>query len=266
MREGGCPLAALALDRKKLAAFSAAAGRFLQFPIGDRRCNRTRASVGNAGGNARPSLDKRDSSGVAPASPQVAYRALLERCIGRPPKKVGRIFGPRRGLRLPAWPRLGHNFANDLAVSIDERHSPLRFIAAERLRGRVKRRARGGVGRVGFLLSTFHVVHHSMIPLRPPHRGVIAPPLRTSVCFSGLPPKADFPILELLPPPALSERRHRGLVRRLVASARVCGLCACKRGGIRHRRGVSSLARQARDPVPNLSVKNVRVAVLRGSD
>jgi len=31
---------------------------------------------------------------------------------------------------------------------------------------------------------------------------------------------------------------------------RVCGLCACKRGGIRHRRGVSSLARQARDPVP----------------
>src|SRR6516165_3668686 len=48
--------AALVLDRKKLAAFSAAAGRFLRFPIGDRRCNRTRASVGNAGGNARPSL------------------------------------------------------------------------------------------------------------------------------------------------------------------------------------------------------------------
>src|SRR5262249_23621722 len=41
---------------KKLAAFSALGGRFLQFPIGDRRCNRTRASVGNAGGNARPSL------------------------------------------------------------------------------------------------------------------------------------------------------------------------------------------------------------------
>src|SRR5262249_46305601 len=110
-----------------------------------------------------PKPYKRDSSGVAPASPQVAYRTLLERCIARPPKKVGRIFGPRRGLRLPAWPRLGHNFANDLAVSIDERHSPLRFIAAERLRGRVKRRARGGLGRVGFLLSTFHVVHHSMI-------------------------------------------------------------------------------------------------------
>src|SRR5262249_12901289 len=52
------PPAALMLDEKKLAAFSAAAGRFLLFPIGDRRCNRTRASVGNAGGNAR----KRDSS------------------------------------------------------------------------------------------------------------------------------------------------------------------------------------------------------------
>src|SRR5262249_7536062 len=50
------PPAALVLDRKKLAAFSAAAGGFLLFPIGDRRCNRTRASVGNAGGNARPSL------------------------------------------------------------------------------------------------------------------------------------------------------------------------------------------------------------------
>jgi hypothetical protein len=48
--------------------------------------------------------------------------------------------------------------------------------------------------------------------------------------------------------------------------ARVCGLCACKRGGIRHHRGVPSLARQARDPVPNLSAKNVRVAVLRASD
>src|SRR5262249_47127670 len=47
---------ALALDRKKLAAFSALGGGFLRFPIGDRRGNRTRASVGNAGGNARPSL------------------------------------------------------------------------------------------------------------------------------------------------------------------------------------------------------------------
>src|SRR5262249_39594691 len=96
----------------RLATFSALGGGFLQFPIGDRRCNRTRASVGNAGGEGRPSLSK-----------------------------------------------------------ASERHSPPRFIAPERLRGRVRRRARGGLGRVGFLLSTFHVVHHSMIPLRPPHRG-----------------------------------------------------------------------------------------------
>ena len=64
IRRGEDPLPVLVLtpagtrasNRKKLAAFSAAAGRFLQFPIGDRRCKRTRASVSNAGGNARPSL------------------------------------------------------------------------------------------------------------------------------------------------------------------------------------------------------------------
>src|SRR5262249_43249593 len=149
MIPGSC---ALALDRKKLAAFLTAACRFLQFPIADRRCNRTRASASKRPVTRAQALQTRaNSSGVAPASTQAAHPALVERCLGRPPKKVGRIFGPRRGLRLPAWPRLGHNFANDLAVSIDERHSPLRFIAAERWRGRVKRRARGGLGRVGFL-------------------------------------------------------------------------------------------------------------------
>src|SRR5262249_29457961 len=50
------PLLQLALDRKKVAAFSALGGGFLLFPLCGRRCNRTRASVGNAGGNARPSL------------------------------------------------------------------------------------------------------------------------------------------------------------------------------------------------------------------
>ena len=161
-RSGGPP--ALALDRKKLAAFSAAAGRFLRFPIGDRRGTRMRASA-----SKRPVTRAQALTNATLAAAGLLHRRsptapCLERCIGRPPKKVGRIFGPRRGLRLPAWPRLGHNFANDLAVSIDERHSPLRFIAAERLRGRVKRRARD-------------VVHHSMIPLRPPHRWVIGPPL-----------------------------------------------------------------------------------------
>src|SRR5262245_20688544 len=43
--------AALALDRKKLAAFSAAAGRFLRFPIGYRRGtrDRSRLSAANCG-------------------------------------------------------------------------------------------------------------------------------------------------------------------------------------------------------------------------
>src|SRR5262249_10743099 len=41
------------LGDKKLVAFSGVAGRFLLFPIGDRRCNRARASVSNAAGNAR---------------------------------------------------------------------------------------------------------------------------------------------------------------------------------------------------------------------
>src|SRR5262245_40089865 len=35
--------------------------------------------------------------------------------------------------------------------------------------------------------------------------------LSISKCFSGLPPKADLPILELLPPPAFSERCLGGL-------------------------------------------------------
>jgi len=39
------------LDGKKLAAFSAAAGRFLRFPIGDRRGTRMRASASNRVGN-----------------------------------------------------------------------------------------------------------------------------------------------------------------------------------------------------------------------
>src|SRR4029077_12137016 len=46
--------------------------------------------------------------------------------------------------------------------------------------------------------------------------------------LSGLPPKADLPILELLPPPALGERRHRGLARRLVAVRRHAVLMVAK--------------------------------------
>jgi hypothetical protein len=71
-----------------------------------------------------------------------------------------------------------------------------------------------------------------------------------------------------LPPPKLFANGAMAASRASASTlgARVCGLCACKRAGIHHHRGVSSLAWQARDPVPNLSVKNVRVAVLRASD
>jgi hypothetical protein len=41
--------------------------------------------------------------------------------------------------------------------------------------------------------------------------------LRPSKRFSLCPRKRGFPILELLSPPTLRERRHRGLARRLVA-------------------------------------------------
>ena len=94
--------AALVLDRKKLAAFSAAAGRFLRFPIGDRRGTRMRASASKRP-VTRAQVYKRDSSGVAPASPQVAYRALLERAGSREPADRGGVdgIGPRHiGLRL----------------------------------------------------------------------------------------------------------------------------------------------------------------------
>src|SRR5262249_29063306 len=86
---------ALALDRKKLAAFSAAAGRFLQFPIGDRRCNRTRASVGNAGGNARPSL----------TNATLAAARLLHRRSPTAPCSKGALAAHRK--KLAAFSALG---------------------------------------------------------------------------------------------------------------------------------------------------------------
>src|SRR5262249_36064184 len=88
-------LAALALDRKKLATFSAAAGRFLQFPIGDRRCNRTRASVGNAGGNARPSL----------TNATLAASRLLHRRSPTAPCSKGALAAHRK--KLAAFSALG---------------------------------------------------------------------------------------------------------------------------------------------------------------
>src|SRR5215831_7747817 len=85
----------LALDRKKLAAFSALGGGFLRFPIGDRRCNRTRASVGNAGGNARPSL----------TNAALAASRLLHRRSPTAPCSKGALAAHRK--KLAAFSTLG---------------------------------------------------------------------------------------------------------------------------------------------------------------
>src|SRR5262249_6198787 len=77
-------------SEKSWPAFSAAAGRFLRFPIGDRRGTRMRASASKRP-VTRAQVYKRDSSGVAPASPQVAFTASPR----ARPKKSWRIFGPR---------------------------------------------------------------------------------------------------------------------------------------------------------------------------
>src|SRR5262249_2159588 len=87
--------AALVLDRKKLAAFLAAAGRFLRFPIGDRRGTRMRASASKRPVTRAQALQTpANSSGVAPASPQAAYRALLESGVSNSMTDlVGNEFG-----------------------------------------------------------------------------------------------------------------------------------------------------------------------------
>src|SRR5215472_1716076 len=57
----------------------------------------------------------------------------------------------------------------------------------------------------------------------------VSPPSVTRLIASfALPRKRNYlPILELLPPPALSERRHRGLARRLVAVRRRAAFMDC---------------------------------------
>src|SRR5262249_30420498 len=93
------PHIALVLDRKKLAAFSAAAGRFLLFPIGDRRGTRMRASVGNAGGNARPSL----------TNTTLAASRLLHRRSPTAPCSKGALAAHRK--KLAAFSALGGDCA-----------------------------------------------------------------------------------------------------------------------------------------------------------
>ena len=89
------------LDRKKLAAFSALGGGFLRFPIGDRRCNRTRASVGNAGGNARPGL-----TNATLAASRLPHRRSPTASPRARPKKVGAFSALGRGDAAQVMARL----------------------------------------------------------------------------------------------------------------------------------------------------------------
>src|SRR6516164_9094255 len=78
-----------------MLSFSALGGGFLRFPIGDRRCNRTRASVGNAGGNARPSL----------TNATLAAWRLLHRRSPTAPCSKGALAAHRK--KLAAFSALG---------------------------------------------------------------------------------------------------------------------------------------------------------------
>src|SRR5262249_46829848 len=83
------PPAALALDRKKLAAFSALAGRFLRFPIGDRRGTRMRA-----GASKRPV-----TRGQALTNATLAAAGLLHRRSPTAPCSKG-LEAEGHGVRL----------------------------------------------------------------------------------------------------------------------------------------------------------------------
>src|SRR5262249_38639198 len=81
----GFPTPALALDRKKLAAFSPPPVDFCSSRLAlGAATERARALAMRAG--TRAQVYKRDSSGVAPAS-RSPTAPCSERCIGRPPKK-----------------------------------------------------------------------------------------------------------------------------------------------------------------------------------
>src|SRR5215470_3750012 len=79
--------------------------------------------------------------------------------------------------------------------------------------------------------------------------------LPTLAGMSALPPKANFPILELLPSPTLSEHRHRGLARRLVAVRR--------RAVLRWQTG-RARARVGRSAVPRTDKSHLAERASRG--
>src|SRR5262249_4166042 len=112
---------------------------FLLFPIGDRRCNRTRASVGNAGGNARPSL----------SNATLAASRLLHRRSPTAPCSKGALAAHRK--KLAAFSALGGDCGSQRGpgsviilrtISRSALTSAIgRFVSSPlmRLRGRVKR-------------------------------------------------------------------------------------------------------------------------------
>src|SRR5215831_4275277 len=75
----------LALDRKKLAAFSALGGGFLRFPIGDRRCNRRARALAMPAGTRAQAADPRHLR---------LLRARRERPRGRRAAECGQQFPP----------------------------------------------------------------------------------------------------------------------------------------------------------------------------
>src|SRR5262249_28365116 len=96
-----CPTrrTALVLDWKKLAAFSAAAGRFLRFPIGDRRRNRTRASA-----SKRPVTRAQALTNPTLAASRLLHRRSPTASPRARPKKVGAFLaGPFPQHNLPFW-------------------------------------------------------------------------------------------------------------------------------------------------------------------
>src|SRR6516162_5439682 len=79
--------------------------------------------------------------------------------------------------------------------------------------------------------------------------------------FSGLRPKADLPILELLPPPALRERCHRGLARRPHSRAPVCGPHAAKRPASTSRPRLIARSSRSRLALPSSTTSWDRTSV-----
>src|SRR5262249_26946007 len=103
------PLAALVLDRKSWLLFRPPPVDFCssRLAIGA-ATERARALAMPAG--TRAQVYKRDSSGVAPASPQVAYRALPERGLGQHRKKLAAFSALGGGLGAQRGPRSARHF------------------------------------------------------------------------------------------------------------------------------------------------------------